>query len=118
MPPWLFADWSWEQLLDYWPHLCFVALTATISIAASAHAVLTKRDTRAAIAWVGLIWLTPLLGSLLYVWLGINRIRRRVAIYAAINRITHRQRRSMSAPTKNWHKSSRAVPNICANWCD
>ena len=78
MPPWLFADWSWEQLLDYWPHLCFVALTATISIAASAHTVLTKRDTRTAIAWVGLIWLTPLLGSLLYVWLGINRIRRRV----------------------------------------
>lgn len=39
--------------------------------------MLTKRDTRATIAWVGLIWLTPLLGALLYLWLGINRIERR-----------------------------------------
>jgi hypothetical protein len=44
---------------------------------ASGHAVLSKRDTRAAIGWVGVIWLAPLLGVLLYVWLGINRIERR-----------------------------------------
>jgi cardiolipin synthase A/B len=50
-----------------------------ISILASSHAVLYKRDSRAAVAWVGLIWLVPFLGGLLYLLLGINRIRRKVA---------------------------------------
>ncbi|WP_044890399.1 cardiolipin synthase [Myxococcus hansupus] len=53
------------------------ALTVLISVLASAHAVLHKRDVRAAVAWVGLAWLVPVLGGVLYVLLGINRIRRR-----------------------------------------
>nr|WP_301288363.1 phospholipase D-like domain-containing protein [Natronospira proteinivora] len=44
---------------------------------ASGHAILYKNDNRATVAWVGVIWLAPLLGSLLYLLLGINRIRRR-----------------------------------------
>ena len=48
-----------------------------MALVTSAHVVLNKRDTRAAIAWVGLIWLTPLIGVVLYFWLGINRIQRR-----------------------------------------
>ncbi len=54
--------------------------TATIdllvAIVASAHVILSKRDTRAAIAWVGLICLTPLIGAALYFLLGVNRIQR------------------------------------------
>jgi cardiolipin synthase len=38
---------------------------------------LNKRDTRSAVGWVGLIWLVPILGTLLYMLLGINRIKRR-----------------------------------------
>ena len=41
------------------------------------HAVLNKRDTRAAIAWTGLAWLAPIVGSLSYFILGINRIQRK-----------------------------------------
>ena len=51
-----------------------------VAIVASAHVVITKRDTRATIAWVGLICLTPLVGALLYFWLGINRIQRRARL--------------------------------------
>lgn len=70
------ATWQWSELWQFWPH--FGALvTGLISAVASAHAVLNKRDTRAAIAWVGLIWLSPIVGTLLYIWLGINRIRRK-----------------------------------------
>jgi cardiolipin synthase A/B len=59
-----------------WPH--FIALiTFSLSIAAAGHAVLYKRDTRAAIAWVGFIWFVPIFGSLLYFLLGINRVHRR-----------------------------------------
>lgn len=47
------------------------------SVIASAHVILHKRDARAAIAWVGLIWLAPGAGALLYTIFGVNRIRRR-----------------------------------------
>jgi cardiolipin synthase len=65
-----------DQLLAFWPHVA-VPLDLVISLVASGHAVLSKRNTRAAIGWVGLIWLAPFVGTLLYVWLGINRIERR-----------------------------------------
>jgi cardiolipin synthase A/B len=52
-------------------------LDVVLGIGVSAHIVLTKHDPRAAIGWIGLVWLTPVIGSLLYVFLGVNRIRRR-----------------------------------------
>ncbi|NMD35045.1 MAG: cardiolipin synthase, partial [Planctomycetes bacterium] len=59
-----------------WPYAT-AALDIAVSAAASAHAVLHKRDSRAAVGWVGLIWLVPIAGTLLYLWLGINRIQRK-----------------------------------------
>jgi cardiolipin synthase len=56
------------------------ALTVLLAIVASAHAILYKRDSRSAVAWVGLIWLVPAVGAVLYALLGVNRIRRR-AVY-------------------------------------
>lgn len=53
------------------------ATSLTLAIFTSAHVVLYKRDVRAAIGWVGMIWLTPLIGSLLYISFGINRLQRR-----------------------------------------
>jgi len=44
---------------------------------ASIHALLNKRDSRAATLWLGAIWSLPLLGPILYLALGVNRIRRR-----------------------------------------
>ncbi len=61
-----------------WP-LFTAAIGLGLSVTASVHAVLYKRDSRAAVAWVGLCWLAPFIGPVLYVLLGINRIRRRVA---------------------------------------
>src|SRR5687768_18438709 len=52
------------------------ALLFLIDVVASLHAVLHKRDVRAAISWVGLIWLVPVVGVVLYGLLGLNRIRR------------------------------------------
>lgn len=65
-----------EFLPGIWPHILTVA-TLAIDVVATCHAILYKRDTRAAIAWVGFIWFVPIIGSLLYIWLGINRIQRR-----------------------------------------
>jgi len=55
-------------------------LTILLAVIASGHVVLYKRDSRAAVAWVGLIWLVPVLGAALYLLLGINRVRRRAAL--------------------------------------
>ncbi len=55
----------------------FGALYIAAAVAASVHTILYKQDSRAAVAWVGVIWLVPLVGPLLYLVFGINRIRRR-----------------------------------------
>lgn len=41
------------------------------------HTLLRKRDVPAAIGWIGLVWLAPALGPVLYFAFGINRVRRR-----------------------------------------
>jgi cardiolipin synthase len=41
------------------------------------HTLLRKRDVAAAIGWIGMAWLAPGLGALLYLGFGINRVRRR-----------------------------------------
>ena len=45
--------------------------------AVTVHALLNKRDVPAAIGWIGMAWLAPVLGALLYVGFGISRVRRR-----------------------------------------
>lgn len=67
-------DWI-KTLAAYWPHLAVLAVLANLF--ASGHALLHKRDTRAATIWIGVIWTFPAVGSLLYLVLGVNRIRRR-----------------------------------------
>ncbi|MCP4462040.1 MAG: phospholipase [Planctomycetaceae bacterium] len=57
--------------------LAFVSLAFSISV--TLHAVLHKRDVRSVIGWVGLAWFTPVLGSLAYLVLGINRIHRKAS---------------------------------------
>jgi cardiolipin synthase A/B len=42
----------------------------------SAHIILRKDDVRSAIGWVGLVWLAPVVGSVLYMLFGVNRISR------------------------------------------
>src|SRR5260221_3837780 len=65
-----------DLLLPHWPWFAVVVAFA-FGLWASAHIVLYKRDSRAAIAWVGLVLLAPLVGSLFYFLFGINRIQRR-----------------------------------------
>ena len=57
--------------------ILLLLLYVLAALFASGHALVNKRDPRAAAGWVGVIWLTPFLGVLLYLWLGINRIERR-----------------------------------------
>lgn len=59
-------------------------LTATVTLVhvlaaarVTGHALLTKADSRAAVAWIGLAWLSPLIGSAIYAVFGVNRVARK-----------------------------------------
>ena len=65
-----------ELIQQYWPYVA-TTLVFILAIVLSATVILYKRNERAAIAWVGLIILSPLIGSIAYLLLGINRIKRR-----------------------------------------
>ncbi|MEW6305173.1 MAG: cardiolipin synthase [Verrucomicrobiota bacterium] len=71
-----------DHLARVW-HYFVAFFTLFISVIASAHAVLYKRDSRATVLWVGLIWLVPLVGAVLYLMLGVNRVRRRATLLRA-----------------------------------
>ena len=52
-----------------------LAVLAT-ALVASGHAILYKRESRSASLWVILIWVMPVLGPLLYLVMGVNRVAR------------------------------------------
>ena len=66
----------WNDLVAFWPLLTGL-LNMALATAATVHIVLWKRDSRAATAWVGLVWLAPVVGVLVYFCFGINRIQRK-----------------------------------------
>ncbi|MCA9679840.1 MAG: cardiolipin synthase [Kofleriaceae bacterium] len=53
------------------------ALGAVMSVATTLHVLLVPRLPRSASGWLAVIWLSPIVGPLLYVLLGINRIVRK-----------------------------------------
>ena len=68
------------QVLDFLitaAQVAFPVAVVVFAVSAALHAVLSKSEVRSTIGWVGLILLVPLVGSILYVLLGINRIQRK-----------------------------------------
>ena len=58
-------------------HWILLIIHALLGLFAGGHALLFKRDSKAALGWIAVWFLFPLLGPLLYFLLGINRIRTR-----------------------------------------
>ena len=87
-----------ELLATLYPPL-LAALQIAMGALASAHVVLHKRDVRAAIGWIGLIWLVPYGGSILYALFGINRIRRRASGLRAQRSFTRVPERTRASPS-------------------
>jgi cardiolipin synthase len=65
-----------DHLAQFWPHLA-AGFDLLAVLLASSHVLLHKRDVRAATLWLATIWFIPLFGALLYLVLGVNRVRRR-----------------------------------------
>ncbi|MEJ1157234.1 phospholipase D-like domain-containing protein [Prosthecomicrobium sp. N25] len=64
-----------DVMSAYWPHITG-AVALVLGAATSVHAIMTKQDVRAATAWTGVILLSPILGAVVYIVFGVNRVRR------------------------------------------
>lgn len=64
----------------------FVAARTAVSIAVTAHVLLRKSDVRAELGWIGIAWLSPIVGGPLYFLFRINRVARPEFRPAAANR--------------------------------
>jgi cardiolipin synthase len=64
-------------ILDPISQLVVTGVGIIFVIAVTIHVLLTKRDVGASIGWIGLSFVSPILGSILYYVLGINRVRKR-----------------------------------------
>ena len=80
---------NWHADLDaFWP-LCSTGFYLLACLLATGHTLLHKRDTRAATIWIIVIWTLPVAGPLLYLALGVNRVRRRaiqLGVHNTLNR--------------------------------
>lgn len=63
--------------LPFWVADTITVVHTVCALAVTIHVLLHKRDVGAAIGWMGLSWLSPIVGSVLYAVFGINRVRRR-----------------------------------------
>jgi cardiolipin synthase len=66
---------------DYWlataPLVAIAAGHLILAGVVTAHALLHKADTKSAFGWIGVAWLSPIVGAALYWAFGINRVSRR-----------------------------------------
>ena len=95
-------DYATATVLDWLGILrsdLLAPLGILIALAVTIHVLLNKRDTGAATAWIGLAWLSPILGGILYAMFGINRVRRRAR--RLVTRRLGGARRSR-ADSRNW----------------
>src|SRR5260221_45104 len=54
-----------------------LVLHLVLAAGVTLHVLLTKRDVAASVSWIGIAWLSPMIGSGLYWLIGINRVKRR-----------------------------------------
>ena len=57
-------------------HELMLPLRLALSVLVTLHVLRIKRDIGSAIGWIGLVWLAPVTGAILYAMFGINRVRR------------------------------------------
>ncbi len=71
-------------------------LGLVIAIAVTIHVLLRKRDVASAMGWIGLAWFSPIIGGLVYIMFGINRVQR----LARKLRLRPRRRRTRRVATE------------------
>jgi cardiolipin synthase len=72
-----FSLWAFQHFWNAYVATILTVIHIGLAIAVTIHVLLYKRDVPAAIGWMGLAWLSPIIGPALYWLFGINRVRRR-----------------------------------------
>ena len=65
------------ETLDQIGAIAFWVVQILAASAVTMHVLLNKRHVGSAVGWIGITWISPILGSVLYVMFGINRVKRR-----------------------------------------
>jgi cardiolipin synthase len=65
------ADLAW--LVGEAAAVAHVAIASGVTV----HVLLNKRNVGTSVSWMGIAWLSPFIGGLLYFALGVNRVKRR-----------------------------------------
>ena len=73
---WTNVDWLLAGMGRVWAPVA-TPLGLVLALGVTGHALLRKRDVPACIGWIGLAWLAPTWGALIYFMFGINRVERR-----------------------------------------
>ena len=63
-------------MIDMWEIVLAIAHVSAATLV-TIHVLLTHRDVRSSIGWIGLSWLSPFIGSSIYIAFGVNRVVRR-----------------------------------------
>ncbi|MGH6989323.1 MAG: phospholipase D-like domain-containing protein [Stellaceae bacterium] len=87
---------------DFAPYIG-VAAYLLVAITVTGHALLAKRDVRAAMGWIAIAWLSPIIGGILYYLLGINRVTRRAVKFDKFDREPGDASRATAAPLVSPH---------------
>ena len=74
-----------------------------LAIGVTLHVLFNKRDVGAAIGWIGLAWLSPIFGSVLYLIFGINRVNRRACQLRDTRPFRPSVEQSSAAPNRDEH---------------
>jgi cardiolipin synthase A/B len=72
----MLAEGLWNNLLFTFELALLIAILG-FQVYTAAHIALYKRDSRSAVAWMVSAWFLPVIGSILYFWLGVNRLERK-----------------------------------------
>ena len=92
--------------------LFFSGLHVALALAVTVHALMNKRDVRAAIGWIGISWFSPFFGALLYFAFGINRVHRRARRLRGRHARHARHRLGAKAPSPQAERLQIAVGAI------
>jgi len=85
-------------------HITAIGIGLLLSVLATGHVVLNKRDSRAAIAWVGFVWFVPVVGAVMYFLFGVNRIRHKAALLRRNLERYRAQAAQLECPPEELHR--------------
>lgn len=69
-----------------WVSSIIAGASLLMTLGVSLHVLWTRSDPRSSLAWIGLAWLVPFIGSFLYLSFGVNRIQRKATRVRALRR--------------------------------